>query len=54
MQSVADSVVFCFVLANFLPVVKIPSGLVGVEAANVPVQTNPLNVSIKHPLIEIQ
>ncbi|GAA6093026.1 TBC1 domain family member 2A [Tachysurus ichikawai] len=40
--------------ANFLPVVKIPSGLVGVEAANVPVQTNPLNVSIKHPLIEIQ
>ncbi|XP_017341585.2 TBC1 domain family member 2A isoform X1 [Ictalurus punctatus] len=39
---------------NFLPMVKIPSGLVGVEAANVPVQTNPLNVSIKHPLIEIQ
>ncbi|XP_058264057.1 TBC1 domain family member 2A isoform X2 [Hemibagrus wyckioides] len=40
--------------ANFLPIVKIPSGLVGVEAANVPVQTNPLNMSIKHPLIEIQ
>ncbi|KAK3526538.1 hypothetical protein QTP70_030760 [Hemibagrus guttatus] len=40
--------------ANFLPIVKIPSGLVGVEAAKVPVQTNPLNVSIKHPLIEIQ
>ncbi|KAM9495372.1 TBC1 domain family member 2A isoform 1-T3 [Clarias gariepinus] len=40
--------------ANFLPTMKIPSGLVGEEAANVPVQTNPLNVSIKHPLIEIQ
>ncbi|XP_072525006.1 TBC1 domain family member 2A [Salminus brasiliensis] len=40
--------------ANFLPTVKIPPGLVGEEAANVPVQTNPLNVSIKHPLIEIQ
>ncbi|MCJ8735770.1 hypothetical protein PDJAM_G00251390 [Pangasius djambal] len=40
--------------ANFLPMVKIPSGLVGAEAASVPVQTNPLNVSIKHPLIEIQ
>ncbi|KAL7858402.1 hypothetical protein AOLI_G00185040 [Acnodon oligacanthus] len=40
--------------ANFLPTVKIPPGLVGEEAANLPVQTNPLNVSIKHPLIEIQ
>ncbi|KAI4885042.1 hypothetical protein NFI96_017716, partial [Prochilodus magdalenae] len=40
--------------ANFLPAVKIPSGLVGEEAANLPVQTNPLNVSIKHPLIELQ
>ncbi|KAG9281153.1 TBC1 domain family member 2A [Astyanax mexicanus] len=39
--------------ANFLPTVKIPSGLVGEEAASVPVQANPLNVSIKHPLIEL-
>uniref|UniRef100_A0A3B1K5Q9 TBC1 domain family member 2 n=1 Tax=Astyanax mexicanus TaxID=7994 RepID=A0A3B1K5Q9_ASTMX len=39
---------------NFLPTVKIPSGLVGEEAASVPVQANPLNVSIKHPLIELE
>lgn len=43
-----------FVIANFMPMVKIPTGLVGMEAANVPAQTGPLNVSIKHPLIEIQ
>ncbi|XP_066523071.1 TBC1 domain family member 2A isoform X2 [Hoplias malabaricus] len=40
--------------ANFLPTLTIPPGLVGEEAANLPVQSNPLNVSIKHPLIEIQ
>ncbi|KAK1789339.1 hypothetical protein P4O66_015278, partial [Electrophorus voltai] len=44
----------CSVAANFLPVVKLPHGLVGEEAARQPVQKNPLNVSIKHPLIEIQ
>ncbi|XP_070692534.1 TBC1 domain family member 2A-like [Pempheris klunzingeri] len=40
---------------DFLPVLKSPLGLVGEEAANVPSQRTPLaNVSIKHPLIEIQ
>ncbi|XP_070769283.1 TBC1 domain family member 2A [Enoplosus armatus] len=40
---------------DFLPVLKSPLGLVGKEAANVPSQRTPLtNMSIKHPLIEIQ
>ncbi|XP_041800257.1 TBC1 domain family member 2A [Chelmon rostratus] len=40
---------------GFLPVLKSPLGLVGEEAANVPSQRMPLaNMSIKHPLIEIQ
>ncbi|XP_069575643.1 TBC1 domain family member 2A isoform X2 [Brachyistius frenatus] len=40
---------------DFLPVLKSPLGLVGEEAANVPTQRTPLgNMSIKHPLIEIQ
>ncbi|XP_068181943.1 TBC1 domain family member 2A isoform X2 [Antennarius striatus] len=40
---------------NFLPMLKSPLGLVGEEAANVSLQGSPLtNVSIKHPLIEIQ
>ncbi|XP_076594450.1 TBC1 domain family member 2A [Chaetodon auriga] len=40
---------------DFLPVLKSPVGLVGEEAANVPSQRMPLaNMSIKHPLIEIQ
>ncbi|XP_052006174.1 TBC1 domain family member 2A [Xyrauchen texanus] len=42
--------------ADFLPMVKTPSGLVGEEAASLPAPgvKNPLNVSIKHPLIELQ
>ncbi|XP_689604.6 TBC1 domain family member 2A isoform X1 [Danio rerio] len=42
--------------ANFLPMVKTPSGLVGEEAASLPAPglNNPLNMSIKHPLIELQ
>uniref|UniRef100_A0A3B4UMN3 TBC1 domain family member 2 n=1 Tax=Seriola dumerili TaxID=41447 RepID=A0A3B4UMN3_SERDU len=40
---------------DFLPVLKSPLGLVGEEAANVPSQRTPLaNMSIKHPLIELQ
>ncbi|XP_047190310.1 TBC1 domain family member 2A isoform X2 [Scophthalmus maximus] len=40
---------------DFLPVLKSPLGLVGEEAANAPSQRTPLaNVSIKHPLIELQ
>ncbi|KAM7418253.1 hypothetical protein PAMA_017756 [Pampus argenteus] len=40
---------------DFLPVLKSPLGLVGEAAANVPSQRTPLaNMSIKHPLIEIQ
>lgn len=40
---------------DFLPVLKSPVGLVGEEAANVPMLRTPLtNVSLKHPLIEIQ
>ncbi|XP_067454389.1 TBC1 domain family member 2A isoform X2 [Thunnus thynnus] len=40
---------------DFLPVLKSPLGLVGEEAANVPSQRTPLaNMSIKHPLIQIQ
>ncbi|XP_051275781.1 TBC1 domain family member 2A [Dicentrarchus labrax] len=40
---------------DFLPVLKSPLGLVGQEAANVSSQRSPLaNMSIKHPLIEIQ
>ncbi|XP_039976279.1 TBC1 domain family member 2A isoform X2 [Xiphias gladius] len=40
---------------DFLPVLKSPLGLVGEEAANVPSQGTPLaNMSIKHPLIELQ
>ncbi|XP_065131387.1 TBC1 domain family member 2A isoform X2 [Paramisgurnus dabryanus] len=42
--------------ADFLPVVKTPPGLVGEEAASLPAPgtNNPLNMSIKHPLIELQ
>ncbi|KAL1261747.1 hypothetical protein QQF64_007012 [Cirrhinus molitorella] len=42
--------------ADFLPMVKTPSGLVGEEAASLPAPgfNNPLNMSIKHPLIELQ
>ncbi|XP_051944858.1 TBC1 domain family member 2A-like [Xyrauchen texanus] len=42
--------------ADFLPMVKTPSGLVGEEAANLPAPgvNNPLNMSLKHPLIELQ
>lgn len=42
--------------ADFLPVVKTPAGLVGEEAASLPAPgtNNPLNMSIKHPLIELQ
>ncbi|KAM9356801.1 TBC1 domain family member 2A [Symphorus nematophorus] len=42
--------------ADFLPVLKGPLGLVGEEAANAPSQQRtPLtNMSLKHPLIEIQ
>nr|XP_033478050.1 TBC1 domain family member 2A isoform X1 [Epinephelus lanceolatus]XP_033478135.1 TBC1 domain family member 2A isoform X1 [Epinephelus lanceolatus]XP_033478220.1 TBC1 domain family member 2A isoform X1 [Epinephelus lanceolatus] len=40
---------------DFLPALKSPLGLVGEGAANVPSQRTPLtNVSLKHPLIEIQ
>ena len=40
---------------DFLPLLKSPLGLVGEEAANAPTQRTPLtNMSIKHPLIEIQ
>ncbi|XP_071313254.1 TBC1 domain family member 2A isoform X2 [Trachinotus anak] len=40
---------------DFLPMLKSPLGLVGEEAANVPSQRTPLaNMSIKHPLIELQ
>ncbi|XP_045886723.1 TBC1 domain family member 2A isoform X2 [Micropterus dolomieu] len=40
---------------DFLPVLKSPLGLVGEEAANAPSQRTPLvDMSIKHPLIEIQ
>lgn len=40
---------------DFLPLLKSPLGLVGEEAASVPSQRAPLaNMSIKHPLIEIQ
>ncbi|XP_068587555.1 TBC1 domain family member 2A-like [Cebidichthys violaceus] len=40
---------------NFLPVLTGPLGLVGEEAANVPSPRTPLtNMSLKHPLIEIQ
>uniref|UniRef100_A0A3B4C8T3 TBC1 domain family, member 2 n=1 Tax=Pygocentrus nattereri TaxID=42514 RepID=A0A3B4C8T3_PYGNA len=40
--------------ANFLPTVMIPPGLVGEEAANLPVQTNPLNelVWLLHKALE--
>ncbi|KTG41647.1 hypothetical protein cypCar_00026432 [Cyprinus carpio] len=42
--------------ADFLPMVKTPSGLVGEEAASLPAPglNSPLNMSIKHPLIELQ
>ncbi|XP_056625054.1 TBC1 domain family member 2A isoform X2 [Triplophysa dalaica] len=42
--------------ADFLPVVKTPPGLVGEEAASLPAPgtNSPLNMSIKHPLIELQ
>ncbi|XP_051774211.1 TBC1 domain family member 2A isoform X1 [Ctenopharyngodon idella] len=42
--------------ADFLPMVKTPSGLVGEEAASLPAPglKSPLNMSIKHPLIELQ
>lgn len=42
--------------AEFLPIVKTPSGLVGEEAAGLPAPglSSPLNMSIKHPLIELQ
>ncbi|XP_056899433.1 TBC1 domain family member 2A isoform X1 [Takifugu flavidus] len=41
--------------ANFLPLLKSPVGLVGEEAANVLSLRTPLaNMSLKHPLIEIQ
>ncbi|XP_051809997.1 TBC1 domain family member 2A [Acanthochromis polyacanthus] len=39
---------------DFLPVLKSPLGLVGEEAAHLPTRTPLSNVSIKHPLIEIQ
>ncbi|XP_049895485.1 TBC1 domain family member 2A isoform X2 [Epinephelus moara] len=40
---------------DFLPALKSPLGLVGEGAANVPSQRTPLtNMSLKHPLIEIQ
>ncbi|XP_017297136.1 TBC1 domain family member 2A isoform X2 [Kryptolebias marmoratus] len=40
---------------DFLPMLKNPLGLVGEEAANASTQRTPLtNMSIKHPLIEIQ
>ncbi|XP_053180219.1 TBC1 domain family member 2A [Scomber japonicus] len=40
---------------DFLPVLQSPLGLVGEEAANTPLPWKPLsNMSIKHPLIEIQ
>ncbi|XP_043112802.1 TBC1 domain family member 2A isoform X2 [Puntigrus tetrazona] len=41
---------------DFLPIVKTPSGLVGEEAASLPAPgfNSPLNMSIKHPLIELQ
>ncbi|XP_058654785.1 TBC1 domain family member 2A isoform X4 [Onychostoma macrolepis] len=41
---------------DFLPIVKTPSGLVGEEAASLPAPGlhSPLNMSIKHPLIELQ
>ncbi|XP_076025856.1 TBC1 domain family member 2A [Genypterus blacodes] len=40
---------------DFLPVLKSPLGLVGAGAASVQTQRTPLtNMSIKHPLIEIQ
>ncbi|XP_026186724.1 TBC1 domain family member 2A [Mastacembelus armatus] len=40
---------------TFLPLLKSPLGLVGEEAANIPSPRAPLaNVSIKHPLIELQ
>ncbi|XP_072252494.1 uncharacterized protein [Leuresthes tenuis] len=40
---------------DFLPLLKSPLGLVGEEAASAPTQRTPLsNMSIKHPLIEIQ
>ncbi|RVE67613.1 hypothetical protein OJAV_G00104530 [Oryzias javanicus] len=40
---------------DFLPTLKGPLGLVGEEAANTPTQRTPLtNMSLKHPLIEIQ
>ncbi|KAG7232143.1 hypothetical protein INR49_009501 [Caranx melampygus] len=40
---------------DFLPVLKSPLGLVGEEAANIPMQRMPLaNMSLKHPLIELQ
>ncbi|XP_023131803.2 TBC1 domain family member 2A [Amphiprion ocellaris] len=39
---------------DFLPVLKSPLGLVGEEAANLSTRTPLSNVSIKHPLIEIQ
>lgn len=47
---------FHFLYADdFLPLLKSPGGLVGEEAASVPSQRTPLaNVSLKHPLIEIQ
>ncbi|XP_016416289.1 TBC1 domain family member 2A-like isoform X1 [Sinocyclocheilus rhinocerous] len=42
--------------ADFLPIVKTPSGLVGEEAASLPAPglNSPLNMSIKHPLIGLQ
>lgn len=46
---------FLLVCADFLPLLKSPLGLVGEEAANVQSQRTPLtNMSIKHPLIELQ
>lgn len=51
----ANFISVCF-LADFLPVVKTPPGLVGEEAASLPAPgtNNPLNMSLKHPLIELQ
>lgn len=46
---------FLLVCVDFLPLLKSPLGLVGEEAANVQSQRTPLtNMSIKHPLIELQ
>ncbi|XP_031424862.1 TBC1 domain family member 2A isoform X2 [Clupea harengus] len=41
---------------EFLPQVKMPMGFVGEKAANLPSpgQSNPLNISLKHPIIEFQ